>query len=220
MFKKYVKDRNHNKYPAYCCEDIDGDLGARVKALEEALEGLVAGIMPDGSVTLAKLADDARSYTREINKGRLLSEWVGTQEEYAEHLAANGGSPLPNVRYSVDSLAWETIEAPQWDSGEAADAVSIVLNEGQTYIFDIFCNIGNCFTYTAIMTINAAANAIYSNDFKIAYIAAAESGVGMSLYTAPAFLIYTKADKKLYITTEKPAEIQGYDYTVRYAKIA
>ena len=23
MAEKYVKDRNHNRYPAYCCEDVD-----------------------------------------------------------------------------------------------------------------------------------------------------------------------------------------------------
>lgn len=104
MEKKYVKDGKHNKFPAYCCEDIDNDLGARVKQLEEALEGLVAGIMPDGSVTLAKLANDARTYVREINQGRLISEWIGTQEEYDAHVAENGGEPLPNVRYTIQGV--------------------------------------------------------------------------------------------------------------------
>lgn len=98
MEKKYVKDGKHNKFPAYCCEDIDALLGELV----EAVEALVAGTVPDGSVTLAKLADDARSYVREINKGRLISEWIGTKEEYDAHIAENGGKPLPNVRYSIE----------------------------------------------------------------------------------------------------------------------
>lgn len=97
MSKKYVKDGAHNRYPAYCCDDID----VRVGALEEAVAALVAGTVPDGTVTLAKLADDARAYTREINKGTLICEWIGTQEEYAAHIAENGGKPLANVRYTI-----------------------------------------------------------------------------------------------------------------------
>ena len=115
MNEKYVKDRNHNRFPAYCCEDIDADLGARVKALEEALEGLVAGIMPDGSVTLAKLAADARSYRREINKGLLFCEWIGTQEEYDAHVEENGGEPLANVRYTItDDNIFSEIPSPDF----------------------------------------------------------------------------------------------------------
>lgn len=97
MFKKFVKDRAHNRYEAYCCEDIDKLLAY----LTEAVEALVAGTVPDGAVTLAKLAADARTYTREINKGLLLSEWVGTHAEYLEHIEANGGQPLPNCRYTI-----------------------------------------------------------------------------------------------------------------------
>ena len=78
---KFVKDKNHNRYPAYCCDDIDARLGA----LEAAVEALVAQTVPDGSVTLAKLAADARTYTREINKGRLISEWIGTRAEYTAY---------------------------------------------------------------------------------------------------------------------------------------
>lgn len=101
MNKKYVKDGKHNKFPAYCCEDIDNDIGARLQRLEEAVADLVAGTVPDGAVTLAKLADDARIYVKEINKGRLICEWIGTQEEYDAHVAENGGEPLANVRYTI-----------------------------------------------------------------------------------------------------------------------
>lgn len=97
MLKKFLKDRNHNRYAGYCCEDID----PRLQALEEAVAALVAGTVPDGAVTLAKLAADARSYVREINKGRLLAEWVGSQAEYDAHVAENGGNPLPNVKYII-----------------------------------------------------------------------------------------------------------------------
>lgn len=110
MDKKFVKDKNHNRYPAYCCEDIDSDLGARVKALEDKLKGLVAGVMPDGSVTLAKLAADARTYVRELNKGELIAEWIGTELEYKAHISENGGNPLPNVKYTItDKLKDHTI---------------------------------------------------------------------------------------------------------------
>ena len=97
MFKKFVKDRAHNRYEAYCCDDID----ERVGKIEEALAALVAQTVPDGAVTLAKLSDDARTYTREINKGTLISEWIGTSEEYAAHIEENGGEPLPNVKYII-----------------------------------------------------------------------------------------------------------------------
>lgn len=97
MPEKYVKDRSHNRYPAYCCDDID----ERVGALEEAVAALVAGTIPDGSVTLAKLADDARAWSREINRGRLVAEWIGTYDEYKDHLVANGGEPLANVKYTI-----------------------------------------------------------------------------------------------------------------------
>lgn len=136
MFKKFVKDRNHNRFPAYCCEDIDKDLGTRVKELEEALAGLVAGIMPDGSVTLAKLADDARTYVREINKGRLLSEWVGTQEEYAAHIAANGGEPLANVRYTIaDKPASYAVKAGSLSAGAPKLNSEKKLTEGTGYYY-------------------------------------------------------------------------------------
>jgi hypothetical protein len=97
MAKKYVKDRAHNRYEAYCCDDID----ARVGALEDALAALVAGTVPDGAVTLAKMAEDARSWSREINKGRLVAEWIGTRAEYNAHVAGNGGAPLTNVKYII-----------------------------------------------------------------------------------------------------------------------
>ena len=95
--EKYVKDKAHNRYPAYCCDDID----KRVGALEEAVAAIVAGTVPDGSVTLAKLAADARSWVREINRGTLVCEWIGTQEEYDAHISENGGEPLANCRYSI-----------------------------------------------------------------------------------------------------------------------
>lgn len=97
MLSKFVKDRAHNRHKAYCCDDID----PRLEALEAAVAALVAGTVPDGSVTLAKLAADAMTYAREINKGTLICEWIGTQEEYEQHLSEVGGSPLPNVRYSI-----------------------------------------------------------------------------------------------------------------------
>lgn len=101
MFKKFVKDRAHNRYTAYCCDDID----ERVGKIEEALAALVAGTVPDGAVTLPKLADDARTYTREINKGTLFAEWIGTEAEHSQHLTENGGAPLPNVRYTITDAA-------------------------------------------------------------------------------------------------------------------
>ena len=97
MFKKFVKDRAHNRYEAYCCEDIE----PRLKAIEEKLEALVAGTIPDGSVTLAKLANDARTYTREINSGTLFSEWIGTRAQYDVLVEQNGGNPPQNVRYTI-----------------------------------------------------------------------------------------------------------------------
>lgn len=97
MFKKFVKDRAHNRYEAYCCEDIE----PRLKAMEEKLEALVAGTIPDGSVTLAKLANDARMYTRETNSGTLFTEWIGTQAQYDAHVQQNGGHPIPNCRYTI-----------------------------------------------------------------------------------------------------------------------
>ena len=97
MAEKYVKDRAHNRYAAYCCEDID----ERVGALEEAVEALVAGTVPDGAVTLAKLAEDARSWSREINKGLLVAEWIGTRAEYEAHLEEHDYTPLTNVKYII-----------------------------------------------------------------------------------------------------------------------
>lgn len=103
MADKYVKDKAHNRYPAYCCDDID----ERVGALEEAVAALVAGTIPDGTVTLAKLAEDARSWAREINKGTLVCEWIGTQAEYEAHLEENGGEPLANCRYTITDNGFE-----------------------------------------------------------------------------------------------------------------
>lgn len=95
--KKFVKDRAHNRYEAYCCEDIE----PRLKAMEEQLAALVAGTIPDGSVTLAKMAADARTYRREINSGALFCEWIGTKEQYEQHVQENGGQPLANCRYTI-----------------------------------------------------------------------------------------------------------------------
>lgn len=95
--EKFVKDKAHNRYKAYCCDDIDELVGALI----EAVEALEAGTVPDGAVTLAKLAKDARSWVREINKGTLICEWIGTQEEYDAHIAENGGEPLANCRYTI-----------------------------------------------------------------------------------------------------------------------
>lgn len=97
---KYVKDDAHNKYPAYCCEDID----TRLARLEEAVAALVAGSVPDGSVTLPKLANDARTWTREINKGLLTAEWIGTKAEYEAHIAENGGEPNANTVYTITDV--------------------------------------------------------------------------------------------------------------------
>ena len=134
MDKKYVKDRAHNRYPAYCCDDID----ERVGALEEAVSALVAGTVPDGVVTLAKLADDARSWAREINKGLLLAEWVGTQAEYEEHLAENGGQPLANVKYIItDTGAYAQLTADDYPVGSIVTVgVDPALNK-EFYIGDI-----------------------------------------------------------------------------------
>ena len=97
MFRKFVKDRAHNRHEAYCCEDIDKLIGA----LTEAVAALTAGTVPDGAVTLPKLAEDARSWSREINKGLLVAEWIGTEAEYNAHVAKNGGEPLANVKYTI-----------------------------------------------------------------------------------------------------------------------
>ena len=93
---KYVKDKNHNRYEAYCCEDID----KRLALLEAAVADLVAGTIPDGSVTLAKLADDARSYTREINSGQLVQEWIGTSADYVSYLSQHG-EPDGNIKFII-----------------------------------------------------------------------------------------------------------------------
>lgn len=123
MFTKFVKDRAHNKYPAYCCEDIDARLGL----IEEQLAALVAGTVPDRAVTLAKLADDARTWAREINRGTLFAEWIGTYNEYEEHIADNGGEPLPNVRYTITDHTAVSVEELN-----AASAKIIDLNLSKT----------------------------------------------------------------------------------------
>lgn len=134
MFKKFVKDRSHNRYPAYCCDDID----ERVGAIEEALAALVAGTVPDGSVTLAKLAADARAYTREINKGTLICEWIGTEAEYAQHLAEHGGLPLANVKYSItDKPLFEWQELGEISLSPSNNSIDIELDANSYYMFEI-----------------------------------------------------------------------------------
>ena len=136
MAEKYVKDRAHNKYPAYCCDDID----ARVGALEAAVAALVAGTVTDGSVTLAKLADDAQKYAREINKGTLYAVWIGTTEEYNKHLEENGGEPLVNVKYIItDGLPSAHVTDLQYPVGVGALVLVketyeglLTLNTGET----------------------------------------------------------------------------------------
>ena len=135
MEKKYVKDKAHNRYPAYCCDDID----ERVGALEEAVAALVAGTVPDGSVTLAKLAEDARSWAREINRGTLVCEWIGTQEEYDEHVAENGGKPLANCRYTITDYGLEpyaigSFIAVRSESVYLGDAGFVIGNERELYL--------------------------------------------------------------------------------------
>lgn len=95
MSDKFVKDRAHNRYPAYCCDDID----VRVGALEAAVAALVAGTIPDGSVTLAKLADDARTYRKDLNSGALFAEWIGTESDLSDHMRDHDYEMLPNVKY-------------------------------------------------------------------------------------------------------------------------
>lgn len=124
MLKKFVKDRQHNRYPAYCCEDIDERLGV----LEAAVQALVAQTVPDGAVTLAKLADDARTYTREINKGTLFAEWIGTEEEYKAHIEENDGQPLTNVRYTIT----ESTSLPVGSLVVVCDYSNKVVNIGET----------------------------------------------------------------------------------------
>lgn len=43
MQKKYVTDGAHNRYPAYCCDDVDGLLGAHNHAASAITEGTFAG---------------------------------------------------------------------------------------------------------------------------------------------------------------------------------
>lgn len=133
MFKKFVKDRAHNRYPAYCCDDID----ARVGAIEEALAALVAGTVPDGAVTLAKMANDARTYTREINKGTLICEWIGTEEEYNAHVAENGGNQLPNVKYTITDKKLGSVAHAETASGAPSAPENIEEGEvGKVFAFD------------------------------------------------------------------------------------
>lgn len=129
---KFVKDKNHNRYPAYCCDDIDERLGA----LEEVVAALVAGTVPDGAVTLAKLANDARTYTREINHGTLISEWIGTHDEYEAHLYDNGGKPLPNVRYTItDDKVVPELNASKKLSGAGYYYIAAKMSGGTFYNF-------------------------------------------------------------------------------------
>lgn len=134
MLKKFVKDRAHNRHEAYCCDDID----PRIEALEAAVAALVAGTVPDGSVTLAKLAADARTYTREINKGALISEWIGTEAEYALHLAENGEQPLANVKYSItDKPLFEWREIAAINLSSSNNSIDIELDANSYYMFEI-----------------------------------------------------------------------------------
>ena len=161
MNNKYVKDGKHNRYPAYCCEDIDKDLGARVKGLEEAVAALVAGTIPDGSVTLAKMAAEAHTYMREINKGRLLSEWVGTQEEYDAHVAENGGEPLANVRYTItDKPASYAAKAGVLSLGEPVLNSEKRLTTGAGYYF---IRVGNVYSFFVYWNGGATSHTVHSN---------------------------------------------------------
>lgn len=208
MDKKYVKDGAHNRYPAYCCDDID----ARVGALEEAVAALVAGTVPDGSVTLAKLAEDARTHTREINKGRLISEWIGTKEEYEAHLAENGGEPLPNVRYSLDSLAWENVEIKSWHDGEKGGRfyTDLELQAGAVYIFNLRISMGSYEHIAAAVMLTADADAggnfiSTSNFVLLPYVEmVSEDPIEFGIKFDRAYLLYshTTAEKSLAITTE------------------
>jgi hypothetical protein len=129
MDKKYVKDRAHNRYPAYCCDDID----ARVGKLEEDVAALVAGTVTDGSVTLPKLADDARTYVRELNKGTLIAEWIGTEAEYQEHLAAHAYEPLPNVKYTItDKPSFAQLTGYGMPVGSLVTVALLSYDEGAT----------------------------------------------------------------------------------------
>lgn len=124
---KFVKDKAHNRFPAYCCEDID----TRVGRLEEAVAALVAGTVPDGSITLAKLAADARTYKRDLNSGLLFCEWIGTQEQYEQHVKENGGDPLVNCRYTVtDGTACAIVTTDEYAVGSLM-AVYKEVEEGE-----------------------------------------------------------------------------------------
>lgn len=134
MLSKFVKDRAHNRYKAYCCDDID----PRLEAQEAAVAALVARTVPDGSITLAKLAADARAYTREINKGTLICEWIGTEAEYAQHLAEHGGLPLANVKYSItDKPLFEWQELGEISLSPSNNSIDIELDANSYYMFEI-----------------------------------------------------------------------------------
>lgn len=129
MSDKYVKDGAHNRFPAYCCEDIDKIVGKLV----EDVAALVAGTVPDGAVTLAKLAADARTYSRELNKGLLTAEWIGTRAEYEAHVEENNGSPLANVKYIItDDEQGARITTDAYAVGSLVAAMEVINGEDMT----------------------------------------------------------------------------------------
>lgn len=159
MAEKYVKDRAHNRYPAYCCDDID----ERVGKLEEALADLLETMLPEGTVRLSSLAEDARSWSREINKGRLVAEWIGTRAEYEAHVAENGGEPLANVKYIITddehlvgsvvtvfaltsyiNAGGETItEAQRYEIGDEVNTLCTNTTDSRYYLVPAGSNVGN-----------------------------------------------------------------------------
>ncbi len=168
MFKKFVKDRAHNRYEAYCCEDIDKLLGA----LSEAVAALVAQTVPDKSVTLEKLAEDARTYTREINHGALFCEWVGTYAEYTAHLAANGGQPIANVRYTITDHNASHVNAESVNAGKVKannyiyhEANKTSSSQNRIYIDVSELEVGGLWFFAAYYNANSGAQHIEKSSF-------------------------------------------------------
>ena len=94
---------SNSKYNAFCDRHCKRETyGAdHIDDIEKKVDDLTEGTIPDGSVTYAKLAKEAKQNSEEINTGAVMREWHGTSEEYDAHIKANGGQPLPNVKYYV-----------------------------------------------------------------------------------------------------------------------
>ena len=88
MQEKYVKDRAHNRYPAYCCEDID----KKATEQEKFNNALLDGSQAVGKAREAEHADEASVAYRDADKNaftKAYKRWDDSTLIYRESADIN-----------------------------------------------------------------------------------------------------------------------------------